>query len=111
MFAVLAAGIICVGGAVINVPLARVDLYFLLLFCFTIGVGSRITVKIPKLKSQIAVSDTFIFLALLLFGGELAIILAAIEAFFSSWRFCSKKMTVFFNSSVMALSTFAVSAL
>ncbi|MEP7211495.1 MAG: EAL domain-containing protein [Acidobacteriota bacterium] len=108
MILVLAAGFICVCGAIINVPLERVDLYFLLLFCFTIGVGSRITVKIPKLKSHIAVSDTFIFLALLLFGGELAIILAAIEAFFSSWRFCSKKITVFFNSSVMALSTLAV---
>jgi PAS domain S-box-containing protein len=108
MFVVLAAGLGCVGSAVVSVPRSRVDIYFLLLFCFTIGVGSRITVKIPKLKSHIAVSDTFIFLALLLFGGELAIILAAIEAFFSSWRFCSKKLTVFFNSSVMAVSTLAV---
>jgi diguanylate cyclase (GGDEF)-like protein/PAS domain S-box-containing protein len=108
MFAVLAAGLICVIGAAVNVPLQRIDLYFLTLFCFTIAVGSRITVRIPKLKSQIAVSDTFIFLALLLFGGELAIMLAALEAFFSSWRFCNKKLTVFFNSAVMALSTFTV---
>ena len=108
MFVVLAAGFACVGAALVNVPLQRIDLYFLTLFCFTIGVVSRITIKIPKLKSHIAVSDTFIFLALLLFGGELAIILAAVEAFFSSWRFCNKKLTVFFNSAVMALSTLSV---
>jgi hypothetical protein len=33
MFAVLAAGLICVIGAAVNVPLQRIDLYFLTLFC------------------------------------------------------------------------------
>lgn len=108
MIVVIAAGLFCVSTAILNVPLERIDLYFLALFCFTIGFGSRITVKIPRLKSHIAVSDTFIFLALLLFGGELAIILAALEAFFSSWRFCNKKLTVFFNSAALALSTLSV---
>ncbi len=107
MVSVLIAGSIAIGWALANVPPARVDLYFFVLFCFTIGIGSRITIKIPRFKSHIAVSDTFVFIALLLFGGELAIILAAIEAAFSSWRFCSKKITVFFNAAVMALSTAA----
>ncbi|MDQ3321439.1 MAG: diguanylate cyclase [Acidobacteriota bacterium] len=40
-----------------------------------------------------------------MYGGEVAVVLAAVEAFFSSWRFCNKKITVFFNSAVMALST------
>lgn len=108
MVTVIIAGAAALGAALISVPLERVDLYFLLLFCFTIGVGSRITVPIPSLKSQIAVSDTFIFLAIVLFGGELAIILAAVEALFSSLRFCSKKITVMFNAAAMAISTGAV---
>lgn len=108
MMIVIAAGLLCVGGAIINVPYERIDLYFLTLFCFTIGVGSRITVKIPRLKSHLAVSDTFIFLALLLYGGELAILLSACEAFFSSWRFCNKKFTIAFNSAAIALSTLSV---
>lgn len=108
MFAVLLAGAAVFGGALFYVPLERVDLSFLVLFCLTIFLGSRITVPIPQLKSHIAVSDTFIFLALLLFGGELAIVLAGVEAFFSSWRFCNKKITVFFNFASAALSTAAV---
>lgn len=108
MLAVLAAGLIVFFVAAGNIPFERVDVYFLLLFCFTIGLGSRVTVPIPQLKSHIAVSDIFIFLALLLFGGPLAIVLSAVEAFLSSWRFCNKKITVFFNASSAAISTAAV---
>jgi len=108
MLAVLAVGIVVFGTALANVPIERVDGYFLLLFCFTVGLGSRVTVPIPQLKSHIAVSDIFIFLALMLFGGPLAIVLSAVEAFLSSWRFCNKKITVFFNASSAAISTASV---
>ncbi len=108
MVSVLIAGAAVFSVALFNVPMEKVDLYFLLLCCFTIGVGSRITVRIPRFKSHIAVSDTFIFLALLLFGGPLAILLAAVEAFCSSLRFCSKKISVMFNAATMALSTATV---
>ena len=79
-----------------------------LLGVFTIAVGSRITIQIPRFKSHISVSDIFIFLTLLLYGGEFAIILAAIEAGASAWRFCNRKLTVFFNAATMAVSTGAV---
>ncbi len=108
MPAILAAGFVCLLGAIVNFPTERLDFKFLILFCFTLGLGSRITLQIPRFKSHIAVSDTFIFLALLMYGGEFAIVLSAVEAFFSSWRFCNKKITVFFNSAVMALSTTVV---
>ena len=67
-------------------------------------------IKIPKLKSHIAVSDTFIFLTFLLYGVEAAILLAAVEAYFSARRFCNKHLTVLFNSATMALSTGAIFA-
>lgn len=103
--AVIVCGLICVSAAIFWLPFQVIDLYFLVLFCLTIGVGSRITVQIPKFKSHIAMSDTFIFLALLMYGGEVAIILSALEAFFSSWRFCNRKLTVFFNAAAVAIST------
>lgn len=108
MAAVIAVGLLCVSAAIYRLPVRVIDISFLLLFCFTIGIGSRITVKIPRLKSHIAVSDTFIFFALLMYGGEVAIVLSALEAFFSSWRFCSKKITIFFNAAAVAISTTAV---
>lgn len=105
MLSILVIGILCLVAAFINLPYQRLDSKLIVLCALTIGVGSRITLQIPRFKSHIAVSDIFIFFALLLYGGEVAIILAAVEAIFSSWRFCNRKFTVFFNMSVMAFST------
>ena len=105
MVAVLAVGFACLGIALFNTPFEKFDLYFGILAGSTVCLGSWATVKIPKIKTHVAVSDIFVFLTLLLYGGEIAIVLAAIEAFFSSWRFCSKKITILFNVAAMAFST------
>src|SRR5687767_4458227 len=108
MVAVLAIGSVCVALALLNLPIEKFDLYFLILAGSTIGLGSWATVKIPRIKTHIAVSDMFVFLSLLLYGGEIAVLLAAVEAFFSSWRFCTKKITIAFNVAAMAFSTSVV---
>lgn len=104
----IALGTFCVSAALILFPYSKIDLNLAFLFVFTIGIGSRITIQIPRFKSHIAVSDTFIFLALLFYGGAVAVILAALEALFSAWRFCNKKITVFLNLSFMAICTAVV---
>jgi diguanylate cyclase (GGDEF)-like protein/PAS domain S-box-containing protein len=112
MISIIVIGLFCVAVALFRFPVERIDFYLVLLFAFTIGIGSRISIQIPRFKSYIAVSDTFIFLALLLYGGEVAIVLASIEAFCSAWRVCKKKITVFFNAGVMGFcTTFVVAAL
>ena len=108
MVAVLAIGFGCLLFSVVNLPFQKFDLYFLVLAGSTVGLGSWATVKIPRVKTHIAVSDFFIFLTLLLYGGEIAILLAAVEAFFTSWRFCSKRITILFNVAALSLSTFTV---
>ena len=108
MVAVLAIGFGCLLYSIFNLPFQKFDLYFLVLAGSTIGLGSWATVKIPRVKTHIAVSDIFIFLTLLLYGGEIAVVLSAIEALFTSWRFCSKRITVLFNVAAMAFSTFVV---
>ncbi|MEP6788639.1 MAG: diguanylate cyclase, partial [Acidobacteriota bacterium] len=108
MVTVIVAGTVCVFVALANVDFSQADLYLLLLAIFTIAVGSRVTIQIPRFKSHISVSDIFVFLALLVYGGEFAVLLAAVEAAASSWRFCNRKLTVFFNAAAMALSTGAV---
>ncbi len=105
MLIILTIGFGCLTVALFSLPFEKLDFYFFVLFCFTIGIGSRMTIEIPRFKSHISVSDTFIFLTLVLYGGEIAVVLAAVEAFCSSLRFCNKKITVFFNAAAMALST------
>lgn len=105
MWTLIILGFSCFAVSIFLFPYSKIDIYLITLFVFTIGFGSRVSIQIPRFKSYIGVSDTFIFLALLLYGGEVAIIFAAVEAFFSSWRVCHKKITVFFNAGAMAIST------
>jgi signal transduction histidine kinase/ActR/RegA family two-component response regulator len=86
--------------------LARPDLSFLVLALLTSVIGSRVAVVIPRIGGQITVSDTFIFLAVLLYGGEAAVMLAALDGICASIRISRKLRTYLFNSSVLACSTF-----
>ncbi len=104
MYAVLIVGFVCLGFAIYNFPYKAINFQLIILVALTLGLGSRISIQIPRFTSHVSVSDTFIFLALMLFGSEVAIVLAAVEAFTSSWRFCKKKISVFFNAAMWALS-------
>ena len=94
--------------SIVTFPVQKLDLNLLILTVLTLAVGTRITLPIPQFKSHISVSDTVIFLTLILYGGEAAIILAAMEAFISARRFCNERITVFFNAGTLATSTTAV---
>jgi len=41
-------------------------------------IGSRIAIRIPQVNLNITVDDTFVFIALLLYGGEAAVIIGAL---------------------------------
>jgi len=108
MLAIAALGGLCVAYSIVTFPVHKLDLNLVILAVLTLALGTRITLPIPQFKSHISVSDTVIFLTLILYGGEAAIILAAIEAFISARRFCNEQITVFFNSGTLAVSTAAV---
>ncbi|OLE54318.1 MAG: hypothetical protein AUG51_08590 [Acidobacteria bacterium 13_1_20CM_3_53_8] len=100
--------IVC-GGACLLISAARLnvatlDARFFLLALVTITLGSRMCVKIPRVRSEITVSETFIFLTMLTFDGEAAILLSAIEAFCTSTRSNKNRLYQLFNASAMALS-------
>jgi signal transduction histidine kinase/ActR/RegA family two-component response regulator len=102
--------LICGGGLIYFLAAYRLDFKlldfrFVILALVTVFLSSRLIIKIPQFTSYISVSDTFIFLTLLLYGGEAAILMAATEALFSSLRFCKKPATILFNWGCGALST------
>lgn len=101
-----------VGAAALVLTAYKANFYELgvsyLLFSFvTLLFASRIQVQIPLVKSHISVSDTFVFLAILLYGGEAGIMLAAADAFFASRKVTKSPLTFSFNVAVFTLSTFA----
>src|ERR1044071_6825906 len=85
----LCAGIV-VGAAAfaysaLALPLEHLDARLLVLVALTLGVTSRVAIKIPGDQAKISVSDTFVFLTLFLYGGPAATLLAASEAYLSSF--------------------------
>jgi diguanylate cyclase (GGDEF)-like protein/PAS domain S-box-containing protein len=106
MWLVIAAGAVVCTVSALHLPRERIDVQLLLLAFVVIVFGSRIGVQIPHVKAEITVSDTFIFLILLLYGGEAAVLIAACEALCSSMRFASMWFTRLFNSALLACSTF-----
>ena len=98
------AAVVVFSGA--HLSFAQIDIRFLLLALATVLIGPRLSIPIPRVKAHISVSDTFVFLSLLLFGGEAAIVLATTEALCSSVRISNKVQTHLFNAAVMACATF-----
>ncbi len=96
--------------SVTRIDLTAIDSRFAVLVTMALLLTSRITVPIPRFSSQISVSDTFVFLVLLLYGAPAAIIVGAIEAFLSSLRFSRKLKTVAFNWASAAVSIFITSS-
>ena len=103
---IIAFGALAFAYSCYHLPQARPDLRFLLITVVTILISSRVAIKIPRINANITVSDTFIFLTLLLYGGEAGIFLAAAEGLFSGLRISKKPITVIFNSAMMVCSTF-----
>jgi signal transduction histidine kinase/CheY-like chemotaxis protein len=106
MWAVVAAGAVVIALAVSGLPAARIGWPSLLLALAAIAISSSFVVRIPSVTGGITVGDTFIFLALLLYGGSPAVILAAADGVCSSLRVSRKPRTILFNTAVMACSTF-----
>jgi signal transduction histidine kinase/ActR/RegA family two-component response regulator len=86
---------------------SQLDWSFAAVALGTVLVGARAIVKIPRVKGEVTATDTFIFLTALLYDGEAAVVLAVVEALFSSIRITKTWLTVFFNAGLMGCSTFA----
>jgi signal transduction histidine kinase/ActR/RegA family two-component response regulator len=88
----------------LRLPVSRIDLRFLLLALMVV-VASQIAVRIPRVSGRITVSDTLIFLTMLLYGGQAAILLSAVEGVCSSLPITRRLRTILFNVGMLTSST------
>ena len=103
--------IVIIGAAVVlfslsRLSLAQLDWRFLLLGLTTVGIASQLSIKIPRIKGEITVADTLIFLTILLYDGEAAILLALAEGLGTTFRVSRKPRVFLFNAAQLACSTF-----
>ncbi|HEX3186556.1 MAG TPA: EAL domain-containing protein [Pyrinomonadaceae bacterium] len=88
-------------------PANRIDGYFLLLAVITAVIGSRIAIRIPQINVNITVDDTFVFIALLHYGGEAAVLIGALAGVCSALRISRKLRTVAVGGAALAFAVFA----
>jgi diguanylate cyclase (GGDEF)-like protein len=106
----VALGAVALGFAVHSLPMPRFDFRLMLLTAVMMLVSSRFSVQIPRVNTSVTVSDTFIFLVLLLYGGLAGIMLAGVEGLCSGLhlgkglRTGKKILIVSFNSAMMLCS-------
>ena len=81
-FIALGAGVVAYSA--VNLPLQRLDLQLLALAAFTLFVTSRFCITIPRTTGKVSFSDGLIFIVLLLYGSEVAVLLGAAESYRSS---------------------------
>ena len=90
--------------SIYRLPIRELNYHFLVLAIMVL-ISSQIAVKIPRVSGRITVSDTVIFLTMLLYGGDAAIVLSALDGVSSSLPFTRKPRTILFNSGMLASST------
>src|ERR1044071_3765712 len=93
-----------------RLDVARFDAHFAVLVGMALLLTSRITIAIPRFSSKISVSDTLVFLILLLYGGAAAVIVGSLEALLSTLRFSRRPWTIAFNWASAGVSIFITSS-
>ncbi|HEY4424354.1 MAG TPA: ATP-binding protein [Pyrinomonadaceae bacterium] len=104
LLVVVTSGSLAFVYSALQIDFHQFDSHFAVLVAMALLLTSRITIPIPRFSSQISVSDTFVFLVLLLYGGPAAVVMGALEAVVSSLRFSRRLRTVAFNFGSSAAS-------
>jgi signal transduction histidine kinase/ActR/RegA family two-component response regulator len=110
LWVVIACGILAFASSASQIDIAHFDPRYSVLIGVALLLTSRITIPIPRFSSQISVSDTFVFVVLLLYGGAAAVVVGAMEAFISSLRFSRRPAIVLFNWASAAVSILITSS-
>jgi signal transduction histidine kinase/ActR/RegA family two-component response regulator len=105
MWSLVIAGAAIVLGSIYELQFTQLDAAFIFL-CLMVMASSVVAIKIPRVSGRITVADTFIFLAMLLYGGAAAILLSALEGVAATLIISKRPRTILFNSAILATSTF-----
>jgi len=106
---VSAIGLAVFAYSVYSLITGPLNLEWGLLFLVTILLVSRIDIGIPKTSSAVTLSDTFLFISILLYGPYPSVVLAGVDAAICSLQFKMRRRIIWFNAGVMSLSVFVAS--
>ena len=97
--------------AIYGFSVGKVDAGLVALSVVTVFLSSYLRFQLPHTKLHFTISDVLVFLSLMIYGGEVAVLLAALEACYGSLNFrrqriAIKPKTILLNVAVSAMSAF-----
>ena len=97
--------------SIVWLPLGNLNFFLVGLMVITIFLAPAIQIRLPRTKVHLSFTEAAIFFTILLYGFEIAVILAALETFFASYSFRGKGIniktrTIFANVSINVVITF-----
>jgi diguanylate cyclase (GGDEF)-like protein/putative nucleotidyltransferase with HDIG domain len=111
MVCVSVAGLALFAYSGFTTATGAISFQWVLLSLVTVLMVSRIDLGIPKTASAMTLTDTFIFISVLLYGPHPSVILAGVDAAFCTLQYKGKRISIFFNAAVMSLSVFLASTI
>src|SRR4029078_3023739 len=97
LWVVVVSGCLAFVYSAFQIDFSQFDSHLALLVAMAFLLTCRITIPIPRFSSKISVSDTFVFLVLLLYGGPAAVVVGAFEALLAPLRFSRHHVIFAFN--------------
>lgn len=107
----LPLGLGSIAWAVLGIRFENLNRGMLGLAFVTIFLSSYLRVQLPRTKIYLTISDALVFLSLLMYGGQVALLTAVLETTFASWNLrrqgvSMKLKTVVINTLITAISVF-----
>lgn len=92
------------------VALHPINFEWVLLSLVTILMVSRIDIGIPRARSAVTLSESFIFISMLLYGVHPTVVLAGLDAAVCALGFKERQKKILFDAAAMSLSIFVSGA-
>jgi diguanylate cyclase (GGDEF)-like protein len=108
---ILPVGLCVLVWAIYDFPVGKVNAGLIALSVVTIFFSSYLRIQLPRTKIHLTISDALIILSLVIYGGAVAVVLAALESCYTSLNLRRKGIsikarTILLNVGVAAISTF-----
>ncbi|HQU91401.1 MAG TPA: EAL domain-containing protein [Pyrinomonadaceae bacterium] len=109
-FAIIAFGMACLLFALVTIPTESLTPGLVGVMLFSIYVAPRMTLTLPRSELYVSFSDSVVFFTFLLYGGEIAIIVAFVETlanciYLKRTSNLNGRWVVLFNASIGSLVT------
>lgn len=105
----LPVGIAAIVWAIHGFPVHKINAALIVLSVVTIFFSSYLRIQLPRTKIHLTISDALIFMSLLLYGGEVSVLLAVLETTFTTLNFRRQGVTIKLKTVVINVLVSAVS--